>query len=71
METTRSDPAIQERFRTFLELNQAVEDMARQRFRRENPARSDDEIRRMVVEWRREGGTNSLPGCRPSNRIFE
>lgn len=66
------DPAaIQNRFRTFLELYQAAEDLARQRFRREDPSRSPEEIQRLVVEWRKKDATTSLPGCRPSQRTFE
>lgn len=71
MKTVIRDPEIQRRFREFLDLNQTAEDMARQRFRREDPSRSEEEIERMVVDWWRRGATASLPGCRPRHMTFE
>lgn len=70
MEPVIQNAEIQRRFQTFLDLCQAAEDMARQRFRRLDPSRSEDEIQQLVVEWQRQGATTSLPGCVPSDRTF-
>lgn len=62
------DPEIQRRFAATLDLCEAAEDMARQRFRRQNPDASAEKIEAMVVEWRREGATTHWPGTRVRKR---
>jgi hypothetical protein len=49
-----SDSVVAERMRLTLDLIDLTERMLRQKLHRKHPAATDDELDRMVGEWRRE-----------------